>query len=79
MHLFPVIILSNIIFDYSNNLLSCSVDKITKSTYNLVLVILTVGVVGLLILTTSVWTLTFLCSLFVITQFADQVKVKDTS
>ena len=75
LYSFYLIILLNPAFDCSNNLVSFSVDIVINGTYNSV--ILNVKFVGLLIAGLS--PSAAFVALLVNTQFADQVKVKDTS
>ena len=73
-----MIVLFNPAFSCSNNLFSFSAGKVTTGTYNLQSVILkTAFVVGLLIPATAGSASPV--ALLVITQFSDQVKVKDVS
>ena len=76
-----MIVLLNSVFNCSESLLSSSADKVTTGTYNLQSVILNVTFVGLLIPATarSASGSASLVALLVITQFSDQVRVKDTS
>ena len=76
-----LIVLLNPVFNYSKSLLSFSADKVTTGTYNLRSVILKTAFVGLLIPATagSGSGSASLVALLVITQFSDQVRVKDTS
>ena len=76
-----MIVLLNPAFNYSKSLLSFSADKVTTVTYNLQSVILKIAFVGLLIPATagSASGSASLVALLVITQFSDQVKVKDIS
>ena len=77
-----MIALLNPVFNCSNNLLLFSADKVTTGTYNFVYFILKVALVGESSRTSGLSpcaTVTNLFSKLVITQFADQLKVKDTS
>ena len=66
---------------FNNNLLSSWIYKLTTGSYNLVSVIFNVTFVGLLTAATaeSASGSASLVALLVKTQFADHVKVKDTS
>ena len=68
-------------FNCSKTLLSFSAAKVTTGTYNFVSFILKFAFVGLLIQATAGSALgsAYLVALPVITQFSDQVRVKDTS
>ena len=71
-----MIVLLNPNFNCSKKLLSSFVDKVKTGTYNYVSFILNIAFVGEESLRLFVIGLLFM---LVITQFADQVKVKDTS
>ena len=77
LYLFHLIVLLNPVFDWSNNLLSSSVDKVIAPTYNFVSVIVNVAPVGLLISANAESSSgsSFLVALLVITQSLDQVKI----
>ena len=81
LHLFYLLVLSNPVFNCSGSLSSSSVDKATTGTYNFVSAISNVAFVGLLTATTSGLASgsASLVALLVITQFSNQVKIKDTS
>ena len=74
-----MIVLLNPVFNCSKSLLSFSADKVTTGTYNLQSVILKTTFVGLLIPVTggSASGSVYLAALLVITQFSDQVRVKN--
>ena len=76
-----MIVLLNPVFNCSKSLLSFSADKVTTGTYNFQSAILKTAFVGLLIPATagSASGSASLVALLVITQFSDQVRVKDTS
>ena len=75
-NLFHLIVLLNPVLNCSKSVLSFSVDKVTTGAYNFVTIFLNVAFAG------EIYLCIFVISLFsnlVITQFSDQVKVKDTS
>ena len=81
LYLFHLIVLLNPVFNCSKSLLSFPASKVTTGTYNLQSVILETAFVGLLVPSTagSASGSASLVALLVITQFSDQVKIKDTS
>ena len=75
-----MIVLLNPVFNCSKSLLSSSADKVTIGTYNFVSFMLKVAFVGLIPATAeSASGLSSLVDVLVITQFSDEVRVKDTS
>ena len=81
LYLFHLTVLLNPVFDCCKSLLSSCADKVTTETYNFVSVIVYVALVGLIIAAVRrfVTRIASLYALFVISQFSDQVRVKDTS
>ena len=80
--MFHVIALLNPVFDRFKSLLSFSADKVTTGTYNFVSFILNVVFGGESSLCSGLGPSVAVinpCSKLVITQFAEQFKVKDTS
>ena len=81
MYLFHLIVLLNLVFNFSQILLSSWADKVTTGTYSFVSVILNVAFNGSLIPSNaglaSGTALQY--ALLVNTQFSLQVKIKDTS
>ena len=76
LYLFHLMVLLNTALNCSKSILSFSVDKVTTGTYNFVSVILNIAFIGEVSLRVFVLAL---FSMLVITQFSDQVKIKDTS
>ena len=76
LYLFHLIVLFTPVLNCSKSDLSFSVDKVTVGTRNFVFVILNVAFVGEVSLRVFI---IILLSKLVLTQFSDQVKVKDTS